>query len=102
MEGTVKLKEVAGSGTFSTEILKDSLFIWDSERHASFPAKVNFRYTLPTHYDHDVSGERFRLPPTYDTHLSGIPGFDVEVHYAIVVTISRIRNKSSLWRKSSR
>lgn len=98
----MKLKEVAGSGSYQSHILKDTLFTWNSERDASFPAKVTFRYTLPTHYTRRESGERHRLPPTYEAHLSGMPGFNIEVNYNIVVALTRIRNKSDWWRKSTK
>lgn len=102
IEGLIKLKEVAGSGTSESEVLGASVFIWDSRRHASFPSKVSFRYTLPTHYSDSRSGRRFLLPPTYSAHLCGIPGFTVEVSYHIVVNITQTRDKSTLWQKSSR
>ena len=99
----MKLTEAAGNGSFQADILKDSLFSWSADRHPSFPAKVTFQYVLPTHYyAHRQSGERHRLPPTYDAHLSGLPGFTVEISYAIVVNLERIRDKSNLWQKSAR
>ncbi|KAI0696433.1 hypothetical protein BC835DRAFT_1271920 [Cytidiella melzeri] len=101
VEGTMKLNEIAGSGSSQTDILKDSLFTWDATREASFPTKVTFRYSLPSHYTHAGSGERFRLPPTYEAHLSGIPGFKVEVSYAVVVYIARNRDKLDWWRRKS-
>ncbi|KAJ3553979.1 hypothetical protein NM688_g3343 [Phlebia brevispora] len=91
-----------GGGSHQSDILKDTLYTWNSERNASFPAKVTFRYTLPTHYTHRLSGERFRLPPTYEAHLDGMPGFNVEIHYAIVVTISRTRDRLDWWRKTTK
>lgn len=98
----MKLREIAGSGSAQMDILKDSLFIWDAEHHAPFPTKVTFRYTLPSHYKDGTSGERHRLPPTYQARLSGIPGFRVEVSYSLVVYISRIRDKLDWWRRDSR
>ncbi|PSR78191.1 hypothetical protein PHLCEN_2v7523 [Hermanssonia centrifuga] len=102
VEGTLKLKEIAGSGSYESDILRDSLFTWDSERNASFPSKVTFRYTLPAHYTHPDSRIKYRIPPTYEAHLSGIPGFQLEVTYAIIVNITRVRDKSDWWRKSTR
>ncbi len=98
----MKLQEVAGGGSHQLQILNDTLYTWDAERQASFPAKVTFRYTLPTHYTHKESGERYRLPPSYEARLSSMPGFDVEIRYAIVVTVTRTRDKSAWWRKSTK
>ena len=102
VEGTIKAKEFSGSGVSESIILNDSLFTWDAERHASFPTKVTFRYTLPTHYTDRQTGEQFRLPPSHDAHMNGIPGFDVSIQYAIVVNIERERSRANLWQKSAR
>ena len=102
VEGNIKLKEVAGSGTFESGIISDTVFEWDAERNATFPAKVTFRYTLPTHYTHAPTSERFRLPPSYQAHLSGVPGFRVSIYYAIVVYINLNRSKMNWWRKGNR
>ncbi|OCH92619.1 hypothetical protein OBBRIDRAFT_791067 [Obba rivulosa] len=101
IEGVLKLKEVAGSGSSDSEIIGTTVFVWDSQRHASFPSKVTFRYTLPTHYADSRSGTRFLLPPTYNSHLCGIPGFTVDVSYYITVSITQTRDKSTFWQKSS-
>ncbi|EMD39777.1 hypothetical protein CERSUDRAFT_92265 [Gelatoporia subvermispora B] len=101
IEGVMKLKEVAGSGASESDIISSTVFVWDSQRHASFPSKVSFRYTLPTHYADSRSGTRFLLPPTYNSHLCGIPGFTVDVSYHIVVNITQTRDKSTFWQKSS-
>jgi hypothetical protein len=98
----MKLKEVAGSGSFESCIINETVFEWDVERNASFPAKVTFRYTLPTHYTHGSTKESFRLPSTYHAHLSGVPGFSVDISYAVVVYMERNRHKTNWWRKSSR
>ncbi|KAI0087010.1 hypothetical protein BDY19DRAFT_893731 [Irpex rosettiformis] len=101
VEGIIRLKEIAGGGSVQIDILRDSLFIWDAENNAPFPTKVTFRYPLPTHYSHDDSGERCRLPPTYEAHLNGLPGFRAEVSYALVVHISRTRDRIGWWRRNT-
>lgn len=84
------------------EILDETLFSWDSRRHATFPAKVSFRYTFPERYIDPTFGNKYPLPPTYHARLSGIPGFTVEVAYAVVVHMERTRDKFLLWKKNTR
>ncbi|CAL1712354.1 unnamed protein product [Somion occarium] len=102
VEGHIKLKEVAGGGAFDGEIINETLFIWDSEHDATFPSKVNFRYTLPTHYTNGLTGEKSRLPPSFEAYLPGIPGFDVNISYGIYVYLTRTRDRSDWWRKGKR
>ncbi|KAI0917449.1 hypothetical protein AcW1_007355 [Taiwanofungus camphoratus] len=101
VQGLIRIKEVAGGGSAESEMLGETLYTWDSRRNASFPSKVSFRYSLPREYSDRVSGECFPLPPTYEAHLSGIPGFSVHVSYKIVVNFIRQRHKANLWRKKS-
>ncbi|EKM51699.1 uncharacterized protein PHACADRAFT_261996 [Phanerochaete carnosa HHB-10118-sp] len=101
VEGSMKLQETAGSGSSALQIINDLAFEWDAEHNATFPSKVTFRYTLPTHYSHDLTGERFRLPPSYRAHLSGVPGLRVDISYAVAVYITRNRSKANWWRKST-
>ena len=84
------------------DILRDLLFTWNAEHNAPLPTKVTFRYSLPTHYEDKTSGERYRLPPTYDARLNAIPGFRAEVSYAVVVYVSRNRERMDWWRKNAR
>ncbi|KIP06691.1 hypothetical protein PHLGIDRAFT_128118 [Phlebiopsis gigantea 11061_1 CR5-6] len=102
VEGQIRLKELAGSGAFESEIINDTVFAWDAECNATFPAKVTFRYTLPTRYTHAPTDEEFRLPPSYQAHLSGVPGFRVGISYAVVVHITLNRSKMNWWRKGTR
>lgn len=102
VEASMKLKETAGSGSSRSQIIDDLVFVWDAERNATFPSKITFRYTLPTHFMHYPTGERYRLPPTYHTYLHGVPGFNVDISYAVVVYITRNRSKANWWRKSTR
>jgi hypothetical protein len=98
----MKLNEIAGHGSTRTDILKDCLFLWEANNHTSLPTKVTFRYPLPSHYSHFPSGEQFRLPSSYEAHLNGMPGFRVEVSYAIVIYITRTRERTDWWRRNSR
>lgn len=98
----MKLREEARGGTFDGNIINETLYIWDSERDAMFPSKVNFRYTLPSHYTNGITGEKSRLPPTFHAHVLGILGFDLNISYGIYVYIRRRRDRVDWWRKDKR
>lgn len=102
VSGRIRLKEVAGGGDFKADIINQVLYTWNSDQNGTFPAKVNFRYTLPSHYTNRERGERYRLPPSHEAHLQGIPGFNVDVSYGITVYQTRNRDKADWWRKTSR
>lgn len=102
VEGTIKIRETGGSGSRDVQILRESLFTWDAERNTTFPSKVSFRYTLPSHYNHPETNERFPIPPSYHAHSYGIPGFEVDVAYAVVVEMSRRRSVPEWWQRSTR
>jgi len=99
--GSIRLKELAGGGDFKAEIITETLYSWNADHHPTFPEKVTFRYTFPSHYTDCTSGERHRLPPSYEARLQGIPGFHVKVSYAILVDMARNREKADWWRKSN-
>ncbi|GJE98972.1 hypothetical protein PsYK624_152100 [Phanerochaete sordida] len=102
VEGSIRLDETAGSGSFESEIVNDLVYEWEAEHKAPFPSEVSFRYTLPTHFMHYFTGERFHLPPSYRVHLEGVPGLKVNISYAVVVYITQTRCKANWWRKSTR
>lgn len=102
VEGRMLLDEVGGSGVLSSQLVDDLAFEWDADRHATFPSKVTFRYTLPTHYTHHLTGERFRLPSSYSMHLDGVPGLNIDISYAVAVYLTQTRSRANWWRKSTR
>ena len=67
-----------------------------------FPSQIHFRYTLPLRFTTSITGERSRLPPSFQESLTGIPGFKVDVSYGICVHIARSRDGSDWWRKEKR
>lgn len=101
----MKLREMGSGGSFKA--IKDSLldevvYEWDAAQHLPLPTKVSFRYIVPTHYTNVHNGERLRLPPTYEAHLQGVPGFRVEVRYGVTVYLKHTRDISEWWRTGSR
>jgi hypothetical protein len=66
---------------------------------ANLPDEFSFRHVLPT-----FSRDGRLLPPTFDSRLTGIPGFRVSVKWAISVTVTRTRSNplSSLFCRTTR
>jgi len=102
VEGRVKLREVGGRGSFTAKVLDEVVYSWDMQQNMPFPSKVSFRYVLPTHYTDLARGERVRLPPSYEAHLQGIPGFHIGVAYGVTVYLRHTRDMSEWWRSGSR
>jgi hypothetical protein len=62
------------------------------------PDEFSFRHVAPTFYR-----DGRLLPPTFDSRLTGIPGFRVGVKWSISVTVTRTRsNPLSLLRRTTR
>ena len=98
----MQLQEIAESGIYEVEFLNDTIYEWDTGPHNLLhPPQVSFRYSLPAHYTHSPTGERFCLPPSYSSDLDGLPGFHVEIKYAIAMHITIKRNGLDWWRKST-
>lgn len=102
LEGVIKMKEVAAGASLEIQVMNETLFRWDSQHDASFPSKVNFQCTLPLFYLDPNTGVKFRLPPSYKSPSSAIPGFQVEICYAVTVQTIRVRNRLDWWRKESK
>ncbi|KAI0077848.1 hypothetical protein K474DRAFT_1749404 [Panus rudis PR-1116 ss-1] len=102
IEGFIKLREVAGGGNYKCEIVKETLYFWDALHDSEIPSKINFQYTLPSHYKDYKTGEKHRLPPSFSAHVQGIPGYNLQISYYVTVLLTRTRDKSDWWRKDRR
>ncbi|KAH9847955.1 hypothetical protein C2E23DRAFT_740732 [Lenzites betulinus] len=98
--GTLKVEEVGGSGRYAVRLLDETVYAWtiarDQANGSAVPPNASFKYTLPAPYG-DTKTKR-PLPPSYSVRLDGIPGFRVEVAYAVVVKLTRVREAATLWR----
>jgi len=68
------------------------MILWskDRDRTNSCPTSLPFKLTLPTTYS---DGNRtYPLPPSYEKHLSGVPGFRANIDYVVQVTINSKTN----------
>ncbi|THH26818.1 hypothetical protein EUX98_g7366 [Antrodiella citrinella] len=101
IEGRVKRREVGGA-SFNAKIIDEVVYSWELQQNLPFPSKVSFRYALPTQCTNVHTGEKLRLPPSYEAHFQGIPGFHVSVSYAVTVYLKHTRDMSEWWRSGSR
>jgi len=66
--------------------------LWSKERDKTntCPTPLHFKFVLPTEYS---DGSRtYPLPPSYEEHLSGVPGFRVNINYNVQVIINSKTN----------
>jgi len=71
---------------------------WNATTSANLPDEFSFRHVVPT-----FARDGLLLPPTFDSRLTGIPGFRVSVKWTISVTVTRRRsNPLSLFRRKTR
>ncbi|KAA1469678.1 hypothetical protein DENSPDRAFT_636827 [Dentipellis sp. KUC8613] len=102
MEGSIRVREVAGGGSGSTQLLSDTLYSWDHQLHEGpAPYEFTFRAQVPTYHEGLGRGRQL-LPPSFDSRLTAIPGFRVSVQYEFVVAVTRVRMGPLLWRRQTR
>ena len=94
----IKLNETAEGSGFETDIINETLYTWDSTNE-QFPPQIHFRYTLPSHLTNSVTREWSRLHPSFQSSLTRIPGFKVDVSYRICVHIACSQDGSDWWPK---
>ncbi|KAG0703754.1 hypothetical protein DFH29DRAFT_998194 [Suillus ampliporus] len=83
IEGTLMLEEVAGGGTTNCKLCLNKSILWVKDRiyEAPCPRTLSFSLPLPTTFSD--GGKTYSLPPTHESHLSGLPGFRARVDYSI-------------------
>ncbi|EIM85917.1 uncharacterized protein STEHIDRAFT_157447 [Stereum hirsutum FP-91666 SS1] len=91
IEGVLKLKEVAAGGTTTLVLCDETAFLWRKGiDDGPCPIHLPFSVVLPATFA-DEKGS-YPLPPTYEAHLSGLPGFQANVQYSVTAVASRSRN----------
>ncbi len=90
---SLRLREVGGAGASSDHILAQQLNLWSKIDSATCPSALDFDVQLETTYK--KVNEAYPLPPTYDVHLSGLPGFRADVQYSITIVVTK--SKGSLF-----
>ncbi|KDQ62639.1 hypothetical protein JAAARDRAFT_171170 [Jaapia argillacea MUCL 33604] len=86
IEGVLQLKEVAEGGTTSVTLCLDKATLF-SRGSSSCPAVLPFSLLLPPSFSDGRS--TYPLPPTYEVHLSGLPGFRSTIEYSVSVTVGK-------------
>ena len=74
----------------TSKVLSPPESVFAANEHC--PASFSFKTKFPSHYT-DERGERMPLPPSFSDKLTSIPGFRVDVNYAIIVAITRLREQ---------
>ncbi|TFY74293.1 hypothetical protein EWM64_g9717, partial [Hericium alpestre] len=102
MEGGIKVKETAGGGSGSSQLISDTLYVWDQQLHQGPPpSEFTFRGRIPAHHN-DTSREPQVLPASFDSRLTAVPGFRVRVQYEFVVSVTRVWMVPVPWKRQIR
>ncbi|KAF8491182.1 hypothetical protein F5888DRAFT_1620287 [Russula emetica] len=97
LEGSISVREIQAGFRNNTVFSSDRLMSWNATS-TNLPDEFSFRHVVPT-----FSPDGRLLPPTFDSRVTGIPGFRVSVKWAISVTVTRTRsNPLSLFRRTTR
>ncbi|KAI0027740.1 hypothetical protein K488DRAFT_60566 [Vararia minispora EC-137] len=90
VEGIMKLKEIAEGGTNTSVLCNELVTLWRRGVDPSpCPNYLSFSVSLPGEYV-DERGA-YPLPPSYEAHLTGLPGFTANVDYEVTAIASRIK-----------
>ncbi|KAG1843000.1 hypothetical protein DFJ58DRAFT_805244 [Suillus subalutaceus] len=85
IEGTLLMEEVAEGGAANCKLFLNKTILWVKDRiyESSCPRSLPFSLPLPTTFSD--GGKTYPLPPSHESHLSGLPGFRARVKYSISV-----------------
>ncbi|KII86689.1 hypothetical protein PLICRDRAFT_114185 [Plicaturopsis crispa FD-325 SS-3] len=94
IEGILRLQEVAEAGTATSKLCLDSALLWIKDRANGgiCPPSLSFSLTLPATFKY--GDETYPLPPMYEVHLSGVPGFRASIDYSVSAVVNRPNTKS--------
>lgn len=83
IEGTLMMEEVAEGGTTNCKLFLNKTILWVKDRiyEAPCPRSLPFSLPLPTTFSN--GGKTYPLPPSHESHLSGLPGFRAKINYSI-------------------
>ncbi|KAI0755064.1 hypothetical protein C8Q80DRAFT_1117566 [Daedaleopsis nitida] len=88
IEGSLVLREVAGSGRTTYKLCLSKVTLWSKETDSDPCATtLKFSLTLPTTFSDGK--DEYPLPPTHDVQLSGVPGFTADIHYSVSATATK-------------
>ena len=82
------MKEIAEGGTNTSSLCLDVKTLWSTVLDTgACPTSLQFSLTLPTTYSDTKA--TYPLPPTYEAHLSGVPGFFASIDYSVTAAVTR-------------
>ncbi|KAI0064109.1 hypothetical protein BV25DRAFT_1869547 [Artomyces pyxidatus] len=91
VEGFLKLKEIAEGGTTTVVLCNETITLWrKGVDPGPCPSSLPFSAPLPTTFADEKT--TYSLPPTYEAHLTGLPGFTVNVDYSVTAIASKTKN----------
>ncbi|KAH8118425.1 hypothetical protein DFH11DRAFT_1723335 [Phellopilus nigrolimitatus] len=94
IEGALRLREIAEGGTNTSLLCLDTKTLWTREfSPGPCPSSLSFALTLPMTFSDGKA--TYPLPPTFEEHLSGVPGFSANIDYTVSATV--VRRKVSLF-----
>ncbi|KAI0670876.1 hypothetical protein C8Q78DRAFT_1069600 [Trametes maxima] len=88
IEGSLRLREVAEGGTTTHKLCLSKVTLWNKDVDSTpCPASLDFSLTLPDTFSDGK--DIYPLPPTYDVHLDGVPGFNADIEYGVSATVAK-------------
>ncbi|EJD01352.1 uncharacterized protein FOMMEDRAFT_169490 [Fomitiporia mediterranea MF3/22] len=88
IEGSLRLKEIAEGGTNTSSLCLDVKNLWNRNTSSErCPECLPFLLALPSTFSDGKA--TFPLPPSYEAHLSGVPGFTANIDYEVSATVTR-------------
>ena len=75
-------------GDFTRSLVNDPpKTLWTRESAGACPTSLSFSFTLPSTFS-DKKAE-YPLPPTFEAHLSGVPGFYANISYTVSAVLKQ-------------
>lgn len=83
IEGTLMMEEVAEGGAASCKLFLNKTVLWVKDRIYEAPCPRSLPFSLPLPTTFSDGGKTYPLPPSHESHLSGLPGFRARIKYSI-------------------
>ncbi|KAN0118644.1 hypothetical protein V8E52_005067 [Russula decolorans] len=91
VEGLLRVEEVAGGGTTTTVLCNETITLWRKDSDLQ-PCPFSFPFCIPLPTTFSDEHGSWALPPTFEAHLSGLPGFNANVDYTVTAIASKTKS----------